>query len=62
VVDGFPGSLDNRRAILNARSGFPLTQGIRGRVRLLKGYGNAIVPELAAQFIQAAQEAIADQR
>ena len=37
---------------------FPLAHGIPGRVGLLRGYGNAIVPQLAAQFIQAAVEAI----
>jgi DNA (cytosine-5)-methyltransferase 1 len=33
-----------------------------GRVELLKGYGNAIVPQLAAAFIRAARKAIEDQR
>lgn len=37
---------------------YPLAHGISGRVGLLRGYGNAIVPEVAAQFIQAANEAI----
>lgn len=37
---------------------FPLATGISGRVGLLRGYGNAIVPPLAAQFIQASLEAI----
>lgn len=32
---------------------FPLAHGIPCRVGLLRGYGNAIVPELAAEFIQA---------
>jgi DNA (cytosine-5)-methyltransferase 1 len=32
---------------------FPLAHGIPGRVGLLRGYGNAIVPQVAAQFIQA---------
>jgi len=31
----------------------PLAYGVSGRVGLLRGYGNAIVPPLAAQFIQA---------
>jgi DNA (cytosine-5)-methyltransferase 1 len=53
VVDGFPGSLDNSGAISDAANGFPLAQGIRGRIGLLKGYGNAIVPELAAEFVKA---------
>jgi DNA (cytosine-5)-methyltransferase 1 len=36
---------------------FPLAHGIPGRVGLLRGYGNAIVPQVAAVFIQAAEEA-----
>lgn len=32
---------------------FPLAHGLPGRVGLLRGAGNAIVPELAAQFIKA---------
>lgn len=36
---------------------FPLAAGIPGRVGLLRGYGNAIVPPLAAEFILAFQEA-----
>ena len=32
---------------------FPLAHGIPGRVGLLRGYGNAIVPPLDAEFIQA---------
>lgn len=32
---------------------FPLAHGIPGRVGRLRGYGNAIVPELAAEFIMA---------
>jgi DNA (cytosine-5)-methyltransferase 1 len=37
---------------------FPLADGLPGRVGLLRGYGNAIVPPLAAEFISAAREAI----
>jgi DNA (cytosine-5)-methyltransferase 1 len=37
---------------------FPLADGISGRVGLLRGYGNAIVPQLAAEFINAAEEAL----
>ena len=33
---------------------FPLAHGLPGRVGLLRGAGNAIVPQLAAQFIAAA--------
>ena len=32
---------------------FPLAHGIPGRVGLLRGYGNAIVPEVAVTFIRA---------
>jgi DNA (cytosine-5)-methyltransferase 1 len=37
---------------------FPLAHGIPGRVGLLRGYGNAINPWLAAEFIQACEEAV----
>jgi DNA (cytosine-5)-methyltransferase 1 len=33
---------------------FPLAYGVSGRVALLRGYGNAIVPQVAATFIRAA--------
>ena len=36
---------------------FPLAHGVSGRVGLLRGYGNAIVPQAAAEFIQAFVEA-----
>ena len=39
---------------------FPLAHGVSGRVGLLRGYGNAIVPPLAAQFVQAFQEAVTE--
>ena len=32
---------------------FPLAHGVPGRVGLLRGYGNAIVPQVAAEFLQA---------
>lgn len=35
---------------------FPLAHGISARVGRLRGYGNAIVPWLAAEFIKAAME------
>jgi DNA (cytosine-5)-methyltransferase 1 len=53
VVDGFSCSLDARRNILRAAQGFPLAETIPGRVTLLKGAGNAIVPQVAAEFIAA---------
>lgn len=37
----------------------PLAHGVPGRVGLLRGYGNAIVPQVAAAFVTAALEAIA---
>lgn len=37
---------------------FPLAYGVPNRVAKLRGFGNAIVPQLAAEFIQAACEAI----
>jgi hypothetical protein len=36
---------------------FPLAHGVPGRVGLLRGYGNAIVPQVAAEFIAASLEA-----
>lgn len=37
---------------------FPLAHGVSGRVGLLRGYGNAIVPQVAAKFIQAWCESV----
>jgi DNA (cytosine-5)-methyltransferase 1 len=34
---------------------FPLVARLPGRVGLLRGYGNAIVPQVAAEFIKAFQ-------
>lgn len=39
---------------------FPLAHGVPGRVGLLRGYGNAIVPQVAAEFVGAAMETIAN--
>ena len=36
---------------------FPLAHGVPNRVGLLRGGGNAIVPQCAATFITAAEEA-----
>jgi len=36
---------------------FPLAHGVSGRVGRLRGYGNAIVPQVAAAFVRAAYEA-----
>jgi len=46
-VDGQPGA-------------FPLAHGVPNRVGKLRGFGNAIVPELAARFIRASAQAIAE--
>ena len=35
---------------------FPLADGIPGRVGLLRGAGNAIVPQVAAAFVTAYME------
>jgi DNA (cytosine-5)-methyltransferase 1 len=35
-----------------AESAFPLAGKVEGRVGLLKGYGNAIVPQVAAAFLR----------
>jgi DNA (cytosine-5)-methyltransferase 1 len=40
---------------------FPLAHGLPGRVGLLRGYGNAIVPQLAAEFIKAFLDLKSDQ-
>lgn len=37
---------------------FPLAHGVSGRVGRLRGYGNAIVPQAAAEFISAYAEAV----
>lgn len=34
-------------------SGHPLAHGVQGRVGLLRGAGNAIVPQVAQAFIEA---------
>jgi DNA (cytosine-5)-methyltransferase 1 len=39
---------------------FPLAHGVSGRVGLLRGYGNAIVPQVAAEFIISSMDAILD--
>jgi len=37
---------------------FPLADGVSGRMGLLRGYGNAIVPPLAAEFVSAFLECL----
>lgn len=63
MADGLPGGMDFMRnrglspdeaaQIQAAMNGFPLAPKTIGRVMALKGFGNAIVPELAAEFIKA---------
>ena len=58
VVNGFSEGVDKSgtESICLAEEGFPLSKKIEGRVMLLKGYGNAIVPPVAAEFIGAVME------
>lgn len=46
--------------IKEAVNGFPLANRIPARVALLKGYGNAINPQVAAKFIRAVYAAIGE--
>ena len=39
---------------------YPLADGLPGRVDILRGYGNSIVPHLAAEFIMAFMEGLTD--
>ncbi len=41
---------------IQSLNGMPIAESIPGRVGLLRGYGNAIVPQVAAEFIQAYME------
>jgi DNA (cytosine-5)-methyltransferase 1 len=41
---------------LAAFNGFPLSKGVPGRAGLLRGYGNAIVPQVAAEFVRATMD------
>lgn len=54
MVNGLPSGLDG----LRPESGFPLCSNVESRISLLKGYGNAIVPQLAAQFVMAFEESV----
>lgn len=46
-------ALEAAQSIFDRSLGFPLARGVPSRVMLLRGYGNAIVPQVAAEFIAA---------
>ena len=55
LVDGLPEHL--AQVWLDCAGGFPLTKAkVPGRVGLLRGAGNSIVPQVAAEFIRAYME------
>lgn len=57
MADGLSGDVDGIGvAGISEVGGFPLTTKKEGRAMLLKGYGNAIVPEVASEFIGAFME------
>jgi hypothetical protein len=56
--DGPAARLRSCAGIIAAIRGFPLCDKVPGRMMLLRGAGNAIVPPLAAEFIKAAVEAM----
>ena len=49
MVDGLCPRVDGHEA----NKGHPLAQGVEGRVGALRGFGNAIVPAVAAAFVEA---------
>lgn len=57
VADGLPGGMDG----LRPESCFPLCGKVEGRTLLLRGYGNAIVPASAAEFVRAFMEVISEE-
>jgi DNA (cytosine-5)-methyltransferase 1 len=58
ISDGLPADLGDSgyQSVIEAMNCFPLSGAIPGRVGLLKGAGNAIVPQVAAEFIKAYME------
>ena len=61
LADGLPEGVDGGRATgISETEGFPLTKETEGRVMLLRGYGNAIVPQVAAEFVRSFVDAKSD--
>ncbi|GEM_PF-6138776 len=61
MADGVSESVDGGGLVgISETGGFPLTTQKEGRAMLLKGYGNAIVPQVAAEFVMAFAEALED--
>lgn len=61
VADGVPERMDGcGGGGISEENGFPLTRQKEGRPMLLKGYGNAIVPQVAAEFVKAFEEAMCE--
>ncbi len=54
MVDGLPPDLD----AMSPEEGFPLAKGVKGRIGALRGFGNAINPFNAAEFVKAFAETI----
>jgi DNA (cytosine-5)-methyltransferase 1 len=54
MADGLLCRLDEMRP----ESSFPVCAKVEGRVLLLKGYGNAIVPQVASEFVVAFKESM----
>lgn len=48
----YESALEGAQSIFDRALGFPLTSGCPARTTLLRGYGNAIVPQVASVFIQ----------
>lgn len=59
LTDALP-TLSQAGAPLAGFTGHPLAHGVSGRVGRLRAYGNAIKPQVAAVFIRASVEALAE--
>ena len=61
MAHGVPGGLGDVRAELCPEEVIhPLTKGEKGRVGKLRGFGNAISPQVAATFIQVVMQTIGE--